>query len=289
MIQHQHTAAEPPARVVILGARGFVARAAAQRLERAGVPVLALGREQLDLRTTDAGTLLAGLLMPTDAVLFVSAKAPCKTPDLLLENVAMARSVCAALAGAPVAHVVYVSSDAVYGAAETLVRETSPTMPDSLHGLMHMTREGMLRLATRQPLLILRPSLLYGTDDPHNGYGPNAFGRLAAAGQAITLFGEGEEQRDHVAIEDVAEIIHRALCCRSTGVLNVATGRSHSFKSVAEISVARAGHLVEIRGTPRKNPITHRHFDITACLTAFPDFAYRGLEAGLPCYQPRGT
>jgi hypothetical protein len=27
--------------------------------------------------------------------------------------------------------------------------------------------------------------------DPHNGYGPNRFRRLAAAGQEIVLFGEG--------------------------------------------------------------------------------------------------
>jgi len=289
MIQHLHVAPEAPNRVVILGAHGFVAQAVAQRLDQAGIAVLALGRDRLDLSAGDAGNTLARLLAPDDALLFVSAKAPCKTPDLLVENITMARSVCAALAAAPVAHLVYVSSDAVYGVAETLVRETSPTMPDSLHGLMHLTREGMLRLATKQPLAILRPSLLYGANDPHNGYGPNAFGRLVAAGEGITLFGEGEEQRDHVAIEDVVEIIHRVLCRRSAGVLNIATGRSHSFRAVAALSAARSDRPVEIRGTPRKNPITHRHFDITACLTAFPDFAYRGLEVGLPRYQPRGA
>jgi len=169
------------------------------------------------------------------------------------------------------------------------VRESSPTVPDSLHGLMHLTREGMLRLGTRQRLAILRPSLIYGAADPHNGYGPNSFGRLATAGQAITLFGDGEEQRDHVAIEDVAEIILRVLLRRSTGVLNVATGRSHSFRAVAELAAARSGQAAEIRPTPRRVPITHRHFDITACLTAFPDFAYRRIDDALPQYQPPGA
>lgn len=287
MIEHHISTPQQPARVVILGAKGFVAAAAAARLQQAGVPVLALGRDRIDLAAASADHALAALLQPTDALLFVSAKAPCKTPDLLIENVAMARSVCAAVTKAPVAHLVYVSSDAVYGEGETLVRETSPTVPGSLHGLMHVTREGMLRFGTKLPLVILRPSLLYGLADPHNGYGPNAFGRLASAGRPITLFGEGEEQRDHVLIDDVAEIIYRVLTRRSTGVLNIATGQSHSFRAVAELAVARVTAPGAIVGTPRRNAITHRHFDITVCLTAFPDFAYRAIADGLPA-RPEG-
>jgi UDP-glucose 4-epimerase len=282
MIEHFTATPQPPARVVILGAKGFVAAAAAARLEQAGVPVLALGRDRLDLAAADAGETLAGLLQAEDALLFVAAKAPCKTPDLLVENIAMARSVCAALAKTPVAHLVYISSDAVYGEGESLVRETSPTVPTGLHGLMHVTREGMLRYGTKVPLVLLRPSLLYGLADPHNGYGPNAFRRLAEAGKPITLFGEGDEQRDHVLIDDVAELIYRVLARRSTGILNIATGSSASFRDIAERVVARGPAPVAIAGTPRRNPITHRHFDITACLAAFPDFAYTTLEAGLP-------
>jgi len=280
MIEHRHDA-QAPDRVVILGACGFVAGASAARLTHAGVPVLALGRAELDLAAPGADKLLAARLRPTDALLFVSAKAPCKTPDLLMENLAMARNVVTALADSPVAHLVYVSSDAVYGESETLVRETSPTVPTSMHGLMHVAREGLLRFGTKVPLAILRPSLLYGAADPHNGYGPNQFGRLAAEGKPITLFGAGEEQRDHVLIDDVAEIVYRVLARRSTGVLNIATGKSLSFRAVAALVAGRTSAPVEIIDTPRRNPITHRHFDITTCLQAFPDFACQAIEAGL--------
>src|SRR5256885_1405531 len=78
--------------------------------------------------------------------------------------------------------------------------------------------------AVKAPLAILRPTLLYGAEDPHNGYGPNRFRRLANAGADITLFGEGEERRDHVLIDDLAEIVLRVLKRRSTGTLNIATG-----------------------------------------------------------------
>ena len=80
--------------------------------------------------------------------------------------------------------------------------------------------------------------LIYGAKDPHNGYGPNRFRRLAAKGEAITLFGEGEEKRDHVHIADVAALVSAALHHRSTGMLNIATGKSTSFREVAEMIVA---------------------------------------------------
>jgi hypothetical protein len=33
--------------------------------------------------------------------------------------------------------------------------------------------------------------------------------------------------------------------------------------------------------TPRQNPVTHRHFDTTALVKAFPTFAFEPLDAGL--------
>jgi len=98
---------------------------------------------------------------------------------------------------------------------------------------------------------------------------------------AITLFGEGEEKRDHVLVDDVAALAGAVLHHRSTGTLNIATGRSVSFREVAEMTAAPSGRSVEIHGTPRQNPITHRHFDITDCLNAFPEFHYIPLRDGL--------
>ena len=43
---------------------------------------------------------------------------------------------------------------------------------------MHLMRENMLKLLDVK-LCIVRPTLIYGTNDPHNGYGPNQFIRLA--------------------------------------------------------------------------------------------------------------
>ena len=71
---------------------------------------------------------------------------------------------------------------------------------------MHLTRENLLNKLFSEKILILRPTLVYGKNDPHNGYGPNSFIRLARKNKDIKIFGK-EKKRDHIHIEDVVQII----------------------------------------------------------------------------------
>jgi len=284
MLKHFVAEATKPGRVVVAGAAGFVGRAVADRLERDGIEVLRLTRRDVDLADTGAETKLASVLRAGDAFVAAAARAPCKNPDMLVENMLIARTLAKALGSSPVSHVVNISSDAVYADSREPLTEMSCASPESLHGAMHLAREAMLRSELRQPLAVLRPSLLYGTGDPHNGYGPNRFRRLAAGGQPIVLFGEGEERRDHVHVDDLGELVARVLYRKSTGVLNVATGQVHSFREIAEQIAALAGREVQIRGSARQGPMPHngfRPFDVTACHQAFPDFRYTPLAEGL--------
>ena len=72
---------------------------------------------------------------------------------------------------------------------------------------MHLIRENVLKNYFNEKLCILRPTLIYGKKDPHNGYGPNKFLRKISSNQNIDLFGKGEERRDHVYIDDVTGVI----------------------------------------------------------------------------------
>lgn len=281
MLEHLNQLPQKPARAVIIGAGGFVGGAIARQLAQEQVPVLAITRKEIDLLQPEAGKALTEAVRGDDAIIFVSALAPARNSVALMQNLTMAREVIAALSERPVAHLVYVSSDSVYADDVNPVTERSCCQPSTMHGMMHAARELMLKSEIKAPLAILRPSLLYGARDPHNGYGPNRFRRLAAKGEPIALFGEGEESRDHVYIEDVARLAALAVMRRSRGVLNVATGVSTSFRDIAEMVVALAKMPAPISGTPRQNPITHRHFDITECLKAFPQFRYTPLRDGL--------
>lgn len=284
MLEHRNAMPRPPSRVVISGAGGFVGKAIAARLERDGVPVLRLTRKEVDLSAPDAPDALARNLKPGDAFVAAAARAPCKNADMLIENLVAARATVQALAKADLSHVVNISSDAVYADSAEPLTERSCASPGSLHGVMHLAREVLFQTELKAPFVTLRPSLLYGAGDPHNGYGPNRFRRLAQKGEDIVLFGEGEERRDHVFIDDVAELAVRALFHRSAGVLNIATGEVHSFRTLAQKVVALEGGKSRIKGSPRSGPMPHngfRPFDPAGCRAAFPDFRYIGIDEGL--------
>jgi UDP-glucose 4-epimerase len=284
MLEHLLDKSSKPKRVVILGSAGFVGSACQHRLESLGVTVLPLPRTELDLNTPEAGELLANLLKPDDSLLFVAAKAPVKTESMLIENVQIASAVCQALNKSPVQHLVYISSDAVYADSSAPLDEDSCAQPESLHGIMHLAREVMIANAFQGPLCFLRPTLIYGEDDPHNGYGPNRFMRQAKNGEDILLFGEGEERRDHVWIEDVAELICCVLCRQSTGTLNIATGTVVSFRDIAEQVGDLFSSASKVKGSERSGPMPHngyRAFDPEATNAAFPDFSYMPLSNGV--------
>lgn len=279
MLTHQHKAATAPRRVVIIGAGGFVGGTIAKELGRAKIPVLPLTRKEIDLLSS-AADALAGHLKPDDAVVFVSAIAPAKNTAQLMANLRMAEAACTAFAQVPPAHLLYISSDAVYIDDANPVTERSAVAPSTMHGMMHAARELMFRTEYRGPLAFLRPTLIFGAADPHSGYGPNRFRRQAAKAEPISIFGEGEEKRDHVSVEDVARLAVRILLHRSTGALNAATGVATSFCDIAHLVAAQFSPPAEVKSVPRPGPrphLLHRFFDITGCYKAFPDFRYESL------------
>lgn len=273
----------PPERVVLLGARGFVGAAIRKRLEAEKFRLLALTSADIDLSAPPAVDRLAAALRPDDAIVMLAALTPDKGRDIatLMKNLAMMQNVCAALQQVGCAHLVYFSSDAVYPFDSGYVSEETPASPTDLYSAMHHTREIMACSLAGIPVLVLRPTLVYGLDDTHNSYGPNRFRRSAAKERKIHLFGGGEETRDHIHVDDVAAITVRCLCRGSKGVLNVATGRSASFHEVAESVAQQFPHPVEIVKTSRVNPVTHRHYDVANLVKTFPDFRFTALEDGV--------
>lgn len=283
-VVHLDTGGSGPKCAVVVGARGFVGGSIADALEEKGVDCLRLTSDDVNLLEPGSGAKLAGLIRPGDAVVIATALAPCKDYTMFRDNIVMQTEINDGLAGAHPSHVLYVSSDAVYSDSDAPLHEGSVTAPDNMHGMMHAARETMLRASFPDlPIACLRPTLVYGAGDPHNGYGPNRFRRLAQAGEAITLFGEGEERRDHVDVADVAELGARLVMHRSTGALNAATGSVISFMDIARKMADLADGDIEIVTTERQGAMPHggyRPFDPAAALAAFPGFAFTPTVAG---------
>jgi UDP-glucose 4-epimerase len=284
MLKHLNSTPQKPSRVVVVGATGFVGGAVASRLEQADIETLRVGRKEIDLLAPDAAQNLAVLLKPGDALVAASAMAPVKNAAMLRDNVTIALAVSTAAADAGLSHVVNIGSDAIYSDSDKPLTEDSVAAPDNLHGIMHAAREVMFRNTITAPLAFVRPTLIYGAGDPHNGYGPNRFRRLAAGGKTIALFGNGEERRDHVYVGDVAELVYQVLLHRSVGAINAVSGAVTSFRDIAEKIVALSGKRAAIEPTPRSGPMPHngyRAFDPAAIRAAFPEFRITPLDEGL--------
>ena len=284
MLVHLNTWPSLPERTIVIGGSGFVGSAVVAKLTAKHAKVLSVGRCDVDLLASNAEENLAALLQPGDAIVAAAARVPCKDMNMLIENVVMTRAMVDVLARVELSHVINVSSDAVYPDQPLPLNEKIPPAPSTLHGAMHLVREIGFASQIKAPLANLRLTLAYGIGDPHNGYGPNRFLRQANGGKDIVLFGEGEERRDHVFIDDVADLIVRVLAYRSRGILNIATGTVHSFRCIAEKAIQLNKNKMSFVSQPRQGAIPHngyRPFDTSALRAAFPDFNFTPLFEGM--------
>lgn len=286
MLHHHDSGTVAPSRVLVFGAHGFVARTLTRFLGSRNVNCRAIGSREMDLTNESSIPKLRAIIREQDSIVVTSALTPEHGRDraTFMKNVRMMETICTALHEAPCAHVVYISSDRVYDRRCALVDEDSCCEPNDLYGLSHLVREKLLTDAccgSKILVSIVRPSAIYGAEDTHNSYGPNRFVRTALKEGKITLFGQGEEQRDHVYVIDVCEIIRLCLFHRSAGVLNAASGVSLSFADVAQRIIAALPGSVTIEMAPRRVPVIHRQFDLHAMGRAFPEFHITTLEIGL--------
>jgi UDP-glucose 4-epimerase len=255
-------------------------------LARDGVADVAHDSRSLDLTRPEALGGLDGVLGPATALVFASALTPDRgqTPDTFLANVAMATNLAKALAGRALGLCVNVGSDAVYGFDVNPVTEGTPVSPGGYYALAKYSAERVIECAARAagiPLLALRVTGIYGPGDPHGSYGPNAFARSLARDRSLRIFGDGEEERDHVHVVDVAAIVAGLIRARATGVFNVATGESRSFADVVKAIRRLVPYDVAVTHAPRAGAITHRRFDVARLAAALPGLAFTPFDDGL--------
>jgi len=270
-----------PKKVVVVGAGGFIGGSVARALMNDGVNTVPISRREIDFLDNSAAAKFQSVVQGADALVVALAEAPCKDSSVLVRNIQMLDPIVRVIGKMDNLHVVYVSSDAVYADSSSVLREDSCCTPTTIHGVMHLAREIMLGLAVNSPLAIVRPTMVFGDDDRHNGYGPNRFKREAVSNEIIRLFGKGEELRDHIWVNDVTAIITGILYRRSVGVVNAVTGEVNSFREIASMIVNNLNSSSTIEASERTAPMPHngyRAFDNALLREAFPEITLTTLS-----------
>lgn len=252
-------------RFLITGGAGFLGAALANRLAREGHTVRVLDDlsagdpTRLDksvlLTRGDVGDIpkLWTLLQDVNCVYHLAARV--SVPESILYpkeynevNVGGTVSVMEAMRDAGVERVVLTSSGAIYGEqAEQPVKESFPPNPQSPYAVSKLAAEHYVNTIGALwgiETVILRVFNAYGPGQiipaSHAPVIPQ-FVKQALGGGSLVVFGDGEQTRDFVYVDDVVEALVAAATARGVNraIINVGSGQETSINELVD-KVARA-------------------------------------------------
>lgn len=224
--------------VLLLGGTGFIGGALGNRLYKEKVPVLVVGR-------ADVGSLLQVLPSCSTVVHLASATTPglsSERPALEQSNLDLTRNLVECLKAQPETHLIYFSSGGtVYGNPNQLpVTEEEALAPLSPYGAAKAAQESVCQELRDfgHAVTVLRPSNAYGPGQSlREGFGlVRTMLEHARLGTPLKIWGDGENMRDFVYIDDIVEATLRLIQLpQDSGTYNLGSGMGHSINQVKSL------------------------------------------------------
>ena len=155
-----------------------------------------------------------------------------------------------------VKHIVFSSSAAVYGDNLNIpLHEEEKPMPTSAYGITKMASEHYLRMyhdLFGLNTTVLRFANVYGERQGAGGEGGvvSIFCKLLAAGQGVTVFGNGEQTRDFVYAGDIAEALWRGSQLEGHHVINISTQKETSVNQLLAAFKQAVGREFPVQYAP---------------------------------------
>lgn len=169
-----------------------------------------------------------------------------------------------------VKQIIFSSSAAVYGNPIHLpIKESHPLKPLSPYAASKIAAENYLKTYSSLhgiKTTILRIFNAYGPRQTLNQYSGviTIFINNALKGKPLKIFGDGNQVRDFIYIEDVVEAFKLALEANRTATYNIATGKPTKIitlaKTVKQLTQAKSKIIYT---KPRKGDIRYSYADIT--------------------------
>jgi len=167
---------------------------------------------------------------------------------------------------------IYVSSCAVYGRPVYLpINEEHPTKPLSPYGVSKLASEDYCRIFHEiygLETVILRVFNVYGprqATGPYSGVITKFINRLKD-GKPPIIYGDGEQTRDFIYVEDVADALLQAAKCKNCAgeVINVGSGEETSINQLLKIvcELLERQEIKPIYAEPRMGEVKRSCADI---------------------------
>jgi UDP-glucose 4-epimerase len=217
-----------------------------------------------------------------------SVKDPIETN---LINVNGTLNVLVAARDAKVKRVVFASSCAVYGIASVLpIPESTALAPISPYGLSKQVGEAYGRVFQDLhglEFVSLRYFNVFGPrQDPGSPYSGvlSIFNAALLAGTPIIIYGDGEQSRDFVYVQNVVDaILQSAEASNAPGLtLNIGTGNRYTLNQTLTVLEKITGRPARaIHAAPREGDIRDSQADITLAQRAIGYRPQVGVEHGL--------
>jgi UDP-glucose 4-epimerase len=190
-----------------------------------------------------------------------------------------------------VRRLVFSSSAAIYGEPRRLpIDEGHPTEPDSPYGVSKLAAEKHCLCYGRLygwQVACLRYFNVYGVNQRYDAYGNviPIFAHRLLRGEPAIIYGDGEQTRDFVNVEDVARANRQALQSGASGIFNLGSGVGTRINDLARlVQGAFSGATRAVHEAARPGEVRHSIADLTAGREGLGYAPQVGLQEGLSRY-----
>jgi nucleoside-diphosphate-sugar epimerase len=248
-------------RALVTGHKGFVGRHMQAELVRRGYAVLGCDLvDGLDARYTfDHSDMHFDLVVHCAAVVGGRTMIDGRPLELAVEDLSLDSMMFRWAMRTRPGRIVYFSSSAAYpvwlqdgdppyALTEGDLDLAEPRLPDQTYGWVKLTGERLAAEANAEgiPTHVFRPFSGYGEDQDLAYPFPAFIERALRASPTFHVWGDGQQVRDFVHIDDVVGAVMAAIDADYREPLNIGTGVATSFDTLAELCMGLAGERRDI-------------------------------------------